>query len=87
MMEQVGFPPCNFCFFELLYGCVQAARIISYLSSFKEEERPQSVVISKKFYKGGHRHSHAHILGVAQLQPRPYFRDGNMIIYFNTDIV
>ena len=32
------------------------------------------VVISKNFNKGGSRHNHTHSLGVAQLQPRPYFK-------------
>jgi len=40
-----------------------------------------AVVISKNFNKVGSRHNHAHSLGVAQLQSRPYiFKDGNMII-------
>ena len=30
------------------------------------------MVISKNFKKGGSTHNHAHSLGVAQLQPRPY---------------
>ena len=38
-------------------------------------------VISKNFNKGGSMHNHAHNLGVAQLQPCPYFhrwRDDNL---------
>ena len=34
----------------------------------------QSVVISKNVNKEGSTHNHAHRLGVAQLQPRPYFQ-------------
>ena len=33
----------------------------------------ESVVISEIFNKGSSRCDHAHILGVAKLQPRPYF--------------
>ena len=33
-----------------------------------------SVVISKNFNKGGSTDNHAHNLGVAQLQPSPYFQ-------------
>ena len=33
-----------------------------------------TVVISKNFNKRGSRHNHAHSLGVAQLQPCPYFQ-------------
>jgi len=32
------------------------------------------MVIFKKFNKGGSRQNQAHSLGVAQLQPRPYFQ-------------
>ena len=33
-----------------------------------------SVVISKNFNKGGSTYNRTHSLGVAQLQPRPYFQ-------------
>ena len=47
----------------------------------------ESVVISNNFSKRGSRHNHAHILGVASYNHAHILKDGNMIIYVNTDIV
>ena len=48
------------------------------------EQFLKAVVISKNVNKGGSTHNHAHSLGVAQLQPRPYFQRWK---HDNTDIV
>ena len=56
-------------------GALYRGHVINPLDkAFKNIRACESVVISKNFNKGGSRHNHAHSLGVAHLQPRPYFQ-------------
>ena len=66
---------------------IQKTQITSTLYFRYETKDFRPVVISKKFNKGSSRYNHAHILGVVQLQLRPYFQRWKHDNLFNTDIV
>ena len=61
----------NMLYLKILFCIIIVSTLFSVRKNFKVCD---SEGISKYFSKGGSRHNHANILGVAKLQPRPCFQ-------------